>query len=177
MPNKSQLRASYRVRRELVALGVARERIKPNGSLHALLPRENRGALWHQLNSALSVEPAPLERSEKVRSLLFFGGTATLLSALIAPLYPPLGLAGICGAGATRLLSVFSTPHKVFPPRNARLVADLTRRVAWALPLALDEWPARDVWSQLQLIIADELGIAPEKVGRDADFFQDLGMG
>lgn len=62
--------AFYHVRRELMELGTPRANIKPNSSLHELLPRTNGAPLWRQLSRALPVELAPLERSDKVRSLL-----------------------------------------------------------------------------------------------------------
>lgn len=169
--------AFYHVRRELMELGTPRANIKPNSSLHELLPRTNGAPLWRQLSRALPVELAPLERSDKVRSLLLFGGFGSVLSVFGMPFYPPSALVFLCGAGATIGLSLFSAPHKVFPPQNARMVADLARRVAWTLPVAFDESQTRDIWPQLQLIIADELGVAPEQVARDADFYRDLGMG
>lgn len=170
-------RAFYRVRRELMGLGIGRAHIKPDSSLHELLPRANRVTLWRQLSGALPLELAPLGRSDEVRSLLLFGATGSALGVFLTPLYPPLALAFVCSAGATIGLALFSAPHKIFPPSRVRTVAELARRVAWTLPVVRGESQTRDVWLQLQLIIADELSIAPEKVTRDAHFFRDLGMG
>lgn len=145
-------RAFYRVRRELVACGIERAHIKPQAQLNAVLPLAGRDKMWRQLEQGLAMPLPPISRS-----------TPSLLDKAVE--------------GYLRLVGG-SMPPKAepkFPFYGVRSIADVTRRVA----LASADVPAsqRDVWPQLQLIIADELSIPIEQVTRDADFFRDLGMG
>jgi acyl carrier protein len=149
-------RAFYQVRRELVELGTERQNIRPSSEFDSLLPRAHRRAMWNALSERLPVELPALQRSPH-----WMG--AALLPLVCLPLVWWLGFQ------ATK-------PRAVFAPPNNRTVADLSRRVAFTFPVVSGELPTRDVWPQLQLIIADELSIAPEKVTRDADLVRDLGL-
>ncbi len=168
-------RAFYRVRRELINQGIERAHIKPRAQLNAVLPMARRRQLWHELQNALATPLPPLERPI---TLLWLGASwlcLLLLGLPLLPLAPQLWFQFLVfGALALTALHVVTSPLRLFPSQNVRTVGDLARRVA---AKTTDVALSRDVWPQLQFLIADEWKIPLDQVTRDADFVRDLGMG
>lgn len=169
-------RAFYRVRRELMALGIERGHITPNSALEKLLPRAQRQAQWKALKEALPGKWEPLRRPAFVfwsGALYFFG---SLVVVVLFPVLPPQAAGFIPVAGAAQLLLYGATaPLALCIPADTSTVGDIARRVAQTST----DVPStqRDVWSEVQRIVADELSVPLEIVTRDADFFRDLGAG
>lgn len=167
-------RAFYHVRRELMELGVQRANIKPSSDFDSLL-RPKRRELWRALSERLGVSLPGLQRSP------IWTRVSLLPLAFLPFVWKSAG-------EATAVLFCFSLfpfwwllfqatkPFAVHAPEGNRTVADLARRLAWTMPVQNNQSQTPDVWPQLQLIIADELSIAPEKVTRDADLVRDLGL-
>lgn len=166
-------RAFYRVRRQLMQAGIERARIKPTARLDFVLPRSHRRQRWSDLSEALGLSLPPLVRSPE---WAFIGLLPLGVLPLCLVLAPATATALCFACAALWWLGVRATkPLAVHPPNELRSVGDLARRVAWASAnVPLQE---RDVWPQLQLIIADELGIPVSKITRDADLLRDLGFG
>jgi len=166
-------RAFYRVRRELVALGVERRKISPTARFEALVPYSKRQIYWRGLGEGLGVTLPPLMRSSGLVVVSF-------LPVGILPfcvIFSPATGAALCLAYALLLPIGFrvTRPLAVHPLYDLRSVGDLARRVAWKT----DDVPPREreVWPAVQQIVAEVAGVPLEKVTRDVDIVRELGMG
>lgn len=165
-------RAFYRVRRELVSLGIERAQIRPSTKFDSLGPRFERHAEWNTLGERLNLKMPSLERSPE---WVFIGLLPLGVIPVLLAIEPTQGVLFAFGWAFSWWIGFHATkPLAVHAPQELRTVGELARRVAWASQIPTQE---RDVWPQLQLIIADELSVPIEHVTRDADFFRDLGMG
>lgn len=174
-------RVFYRTRRALMEMsGAKRRAIRPATSLETLLPTENRRQHWKHFAEKLQ---APLP------ALLF----PTWFRLLVwLPVLAPIPLVfwswgfAVCvyWVGLGVVFSVFAykigAPLAILFPASCQTVGEIARLI---LPSHLRSQAesersasSQEVWLSLQAIIADEIGVAIEKVTPDADFIRDLNL-
>lgn len=180
--------AFYRVRRGFVdGLGISRRKIAPSLVLETILPRKSRRGKWQLLQQAAPVEIPDLQFPKSV--VTFIAGIGTLLAgSLLAATFfnqrisnGSLVLWGLLGIAAVMfLLTKLCTPLAVAFPNHVATVGYLAKGVLsrnyQQLAASISGYNEADVWEALQRIIADQIGVANDKVTLEARIAQDLGV-
>lgn len=175
----------YSLRRAAQSVGVT-ERVRPRDATTKLLPPTDRRNFWRQFQSVSGLR---LPRLQRPRWLTAAATTAVLSTAVVASilLYRQSGSQVIAlSVGAISLLglglfAVFVTlPSAIHPARNFQTVRGLVETTLGLNFQTLNERYSHqptDIWVALRAIIAEQLGISPDKITPDSSFVNDLGLG
>jgi acyl carrier protein len=183
----------YRIRRAFAHVAqVEARRFRPNVNVEHLLanPARRRKA-WRELGGYLKLQLPSLEIHPVAAGMAgaftflsfasaFFGWT--LAFTLDAELALPIWLGTAVGSGASALLiRLAARPFAATVPAECETVAGLTRYAVLRDPKqpaarARDVWSPTAVLEALRKIISKTLGVRPELIRPDADFFDDLGV-
>lgn len=176
--------AFYKVRRALMSVcGIARRDVQLSLDLSTVIPRRRR-RVWSDLQTTLELRLPELKRP--VWAKAFAVAAACGLTAATAVLLAgrwgiggaifsvfvimPIGIAfeWITRPLAVELRPEFSTVGclaKAILQKNYGVISDEYNRVN-----------ADEVWNTLRTMIADQLGVRPEEVTKEANFVKDLGL-
>jgi acyl carrier protein len=187
--------AFFRLRQALLPFTPpGRSPIRPRTNLDQLIPREQRPAVWKQLEQSMG-HPLPLlERNQflsRWAGFALFAGLVSMLIAFVAAIVddrmtailafatPVLGLLFALGCIVVERLFV---PSDLMPAGIAT-VGDLAKRIKWNYQVApdvssLDEFQAKrkEAWEKLVEICCRTLSVKSEQVTPQAEFVRDLGL-
>lgn len=180
----------FQVRRDLMALtGVSRREIRPKTRLEQIIPTAQRRSIWRELERQGGADlPELIWKSPNSSAIILCSGFGAILFAALVPTFNGFYLQATPFLFAVAAyLAVICKIARSMPaftdfPLPCETVGGLTRlRMASYLQLSSSDAPisatAKDVWSAMQAIIADELSVPLEEVTPDADFVRDLGVG
>lgn len=182
--------AFYRVRRALIEeLGVERRAVGPRGSTAEIVPRARRRDTWHRLNTHFRWRFPPLRRPHwlvaLLTSIILVGYLSTIvgLRLMDSTWRQPLWSAPAAALAPWLLMSWLAArstrPWARELPRGCATIGELSSCLLTlnlgAICRARDETDRDAVWSVLQSVIVEQLGVKPELVTRQARFVEDLG--
>ena len=179
--------AFYTLRRGLTHLGFAkREQVQLSQSIAELFPRRTRREKWGHLQTEIGLSLPELAHAGRLQLAFFLAGPVLVLLASImsVPLRQELSLhllvaallLAACGL-ATFLTLLRWTPclASELPPGMVT-IKDLTQAaVATNYPLLSERLHAQDeegIWLTVRAIIAEQVGLDPEAVWKDATWRQ-----
>lgn len=172
-----------RLRRVFIQLfGISRRSVRTSSQLDELVPRVNRREKWNQLQEMVQLKLPALKRPV----WLFFLLTVCVISLASCFLWliVPLGLPGVLGTlllmiATSMGLAALTRPFATVPGFEFATVGGLSRVVLQYNFRKLHEnyngSNSSDIWTTLQMIIVEQLGVNPDIVTRDATFIEDLG--
>lgn len=173
----------YHLRRELVAqLGIDRNRVRLSLRFEDLLPPEARQQAWTRLGQTLGLRLPALRRPRRLTRALWAAALLRLVAGILV-----LGL--LCGLDGPGLLlgsavgSVLfgwwawrvTRPFAVhFAPDFQTIGSSVHTLVRWnyhtLIPRYRTSWSRGEVWHDLHVLLAAQLGIAADEVPIDATF-------
>lgn len=174
------------LRRGAVRLG-ARERLRPHDGVDTFLPRAGRIEYWSRLQaeSGLSLPPLALP-GWLVLVCIMLVLICVMIAGFVAYGSSQSSLTGWTAAVAAGFVSAMIAVESTRPFATAVPFECVTLRKLShaALRLNFEKLSERgggrgrdDVWLALREIIANQLGISPDKVVPTARFVKDLGVG
>jgi acyl carrier protein len=176
----------YKIRRAMMAvLKIPRKDIKVSTELSAIIPVHRR-RIWRALEKATNFRLPQLRRPGWVTIIAVF---ATMGLAIAAPVFLSLKLfhgavaaACLTAAFVGWLFAWLTTPLTFeFQPECTTVGQLATATLARNYRTIVEEFNREasdaEVWEMLRLIVAEQLGVRPSEVTKEADFVKDLNAG
>lgn len=169
--------AFYKLRRALISvLGIGRNDVQLSSCLTAIIPTHRRRR-WLELHKAMGLRLPELVRPRWVTAVAIAVGCALVIDA--ATIIGIVLAFWIIWPVAFALYFV-TEPLAVVFPRECATVGGLTeailRKNYGAISDECQRSNAEDVWRTLRDLIAEQLGIRPDDVRKEASFVKDVGV-
>jgi acyl carrier protein len=146
--------------------------------LPRLIPLFSRRQTWRRMAKKLDVKLPPLERSKWTNAAIAIASIVLALKYCWAR-----GVLGVIFLMILLAILFFmmTLPLVVCCPENVRTVGDLAKYVLKSrygnICKQEERFSKEEVWTLVQLIVADELGIKRSDVKPESRFVEDLGAG
>ncbi len=176
--------AFYAIRRAIRLRFGAPDRLHPEDSVDAALPRSGRRAAWRELERDLELRLPDLSRP--VWLVWLCGGSLALSAGWVAltanASYGPVVSAAALTAwllGGGIAAAALTLPFATLPGPAISTFGSLSDQVLALnyarLSAQYDSSNPSDLWKSLRLVIVDQLGVKPHQVTKAARWVDDLG--
>ena len=177
--------AFYKLRRALMSvLGIARNDIRATSDLNAIIPARRRH-VWSVLQSAIGLRLPDLVRPGWVKALATAAGCA-LVFAIFVSHWARVEVTGAVWSDFLVMVAINyilyqgTKPLAVMFQTEFTTVGGLTKCILQknygAISDSCNRANAEEAWNTLRALIAEQLGVRPEDVTKEARFVEDLGV-
>ena len=156
-------------------------RIRPSQRIESTLSRDERRQLWKRLPEILGTDPRDLGPPTFLRRLLWLIAWSILIGSIgyaltVDVLFLPIAVLASSFIGI--LLILFGSCFRSAPPNGWETFGKVTRQLAGTVAVTKGDHRDSDeaILEQLRQIIADVLGVKPDKIVASALLIADLGM-
>lgn len=181
----------YQLRRACInALGIARDQIRPDTQLAALLPAGNIQNAWTQLRDAMLMEPHYWPSLEYPRTVNWLRASVCLFTiiGLTATAFYIYFFAGFFMFFVSLVLAMrfddWLTGHfayrRVLLPEElvtvGNLIDELVPRDWTKARRVISQWDRERIAKKVKEIVIEQLGISEQQYHEDARFIEDFGV-
>ncbi|QDV23104.1 acyl carrier protein [Aureliella helgolandensis] len=175
--------AFYQLRRHLRSLGLPHSKVRPKTKLERAIPLLGRRSYWLTLSSRMDLQFPRLGRPSWLAlvncMLVAIVVSASFLGFAQQGVLVGIFAAVVSGVICSAILMFLTSPFAIYPASNCVTIRDLvTNLVAINYNTLATRYSTRnptDVWTALQLIVVEQLGVDRNAVVPHARFIQDLG--